>query len=98
MLGGMSMASVPEIATTPYAMRGSYWCLIIAGMHAPDVCLHAALEALAADPSVAIFADATANLHGLACVPAHADAALGTADAATDPEDETRGGSAPRGG
>ena len=63
--------------------RGAERKLIIAGMHAPDVCLHAALEALAADPSVAIFADATANLHGLACVPAHADAALGTADAWT---------------
>ena len=57
--------------------------LIVAGMHPTDPCLHAALAALASDPSVAIFADVTANLHTLPCVPPHADAVLGTRDAAT---------------
>ena len=36
-------------------------------MHPTDPCLHAALTALAADPSVAFFADVTANLHSLPC-------------------------------
>ncbi len=57
--------------------------LIVAGMHPADSCLHAALASLASDPSVAIFADVTANLHPLPCVPLHADAILGTRDAAT---------------
>lgn len=57
--------------------------LIVAGMHHPDPCLHSALATLAADPGVAIFADVTANLHALPFVPPHADAILGTRDAAT---------------
>ena len=57
--------------------------LIVAGMYPTDSCLHSALEALASDPSVAIFADVTANLHPLPCAPSHADAILGTRDAAT---------------
>ena len=56
--------------------------LLVAGMHPTDPCLHTALGALAAHPGVAIFADVTANLHTLPCVPTHADAILGTRDAA----------------
>ncbi|MFN8465157.1 MAG: 2-succinyl-5-enolpyruvyl-6-hydroxy-3-cyclohexene-1-carboxylic-acid synthase [Caldilineaceae bacterium] len=63
--------------------RGASRKLIVAGMHPGDTNLHAALAALAADPSAAIFADVTANLHTLPCVPAHADAILSTRDAAT---------------
>ncbi len=63
--------------------RGAARKLIVAGMYPADPHLHAALGALTADPSVAVFADVTANLHALPFVPRHADAILGTRDAAT---------------
>jgi 2-succinyl-5-enolpyruvyl-6-hydroxy-3-cyclohexene-1-carboxylate synthase len=52
-------------------------------MHAPNICLQQALATLANDPSVAIFADVTANLHTLGGIPAQSDAGLGTSDAGT---------------
>ncbi len=57
--------------------------LIVAGMHPFDETLRSAICRLSADPSVAVFSDVGANLHGLDCVPTHADAILGTRDGAT---------------
>ncbi|MBK8045741.1 MAG: 2-succinyl-5-enolpyruvyl-6-hydroxy-3-cyclohexene-1-carboxylic-acid synthase [Anaerolineales bacterium] len=57
--------------------------LIIAGMHAADPHLRAAITALAADPAVAVFSDITANLHGIPGVTSQADLALASTDAAT---------------
>jgi len=57
--------------------------LLVAGLYPLDAALSAALASLARDPSVAIFADATANLQGLTAAPAHADMILATQNAAT---------------
>ncbi len=57
--------------------------LIVAGMLPADPALHHALRTLAADPSVAVFADVTANLWPHAAPLVHADVALGTQDSAT---------------
>ena len=57
--------------------------LIIAGMHPVDERLRTALGRLASDPTVAILADITANLHGLAGAPPHAETIVATRDAAT---------------
>jgi 2-succinyl-5-enolpyruvyl-6-hydroxy-3-cyclohexene-1-carboxylate synthase len=83
-----TLASAPQLAESAWPELLHQWQdagrkLIVAGMHPVSPCLRDALATLAADSSVAVFADVTANLHGLANVPAHADAALGTADALT---------------
>ena len=83
-----TLPSQPQLAETAWQDLLEQWhaasCkLIVGGMHPTDPCLHTALAALAGDPSVAIFADVTANLHSLPFVPAHADTILGTRDAAT---------------
>jgi 2-succinyl-5-enolpyruvyl-6-hydroxy-3-cyclohexene-1-carboxylate synthase len=52
--------------------------LLVGGMHPTDPGLRAALTALAADRTMACFADVTANLHGLPFAPPHADALLGS--------------------
>ena len=57
--------------------------LIVAGMHPADETLRTALSQLAQDPTVAVFADITANLHGVPGVKPHADVIVGTRDAAT---------------
>ncbi len=56
--------------------------LIVAGMLPANPYLHAALRRLQADPSVAVFADITANCWPDAAPLVHADVALGTRDAA----------------
>jgi 2-succinyl-5-enolpyruvyl-6-hydroxy-3-cyclohexene-1-carboxylate synthase len=63
--------------------RGARRKLIVAGMHPADAQLRRALATVAADPTVACCADVTANLHGLALVPSHADAVLGSRRTAT---------------
>jgi 2-succinyl-5-enolpyruvyl-6-hydroxy-3-cyclohexene-1-carboxylate synthase len=57
--------------------------LIVVGMTAPDASLHTALAQLQTDPSVAVFADITANCWPHTAPLMHADVALGTRDAAT---------------
>lgn len=57
--------------------------LIVAGMLPADPALHESLRALQADPSVALFADITANLWPDVAPLVHADVALGTQDGAT---------------
>ncbi|HAJ35994.1 MAG TPA: 2-succinyl-5-enolpyruvyl-6-hydroxy-3-cyclohexene-1-carboxylic-acid synthase, partial [Chloroflexi bacterium] len=52
--------------------------LIVVGMMAPDADLHAALTRVQADPSVAVFADITANCWPHAAPLMQADVALGT--------------------
>jgi 2-succinyl-5-enolpyruvyl-6-hydroxy-3-cyclohexene-1-carboxylate synthase len=83
-----AMASRPGLTEESWTALIEQWRrasrkLIVAGMHPTDAGLRAALTRLTADPGVAVFADVTANLHGLAGVPRHADAILGTRDAAT---------------
>ncbi len=82
-----ALASRPQLTEAAWQELLDQWHsaprkLLVAGMHPADACLHTALAALAADPGVAIFADVTANLHALPWVPSHADAILGTRDAA----------------
>lgn len=57
--------------------------LIVVGMTAPDDALHTALARVQADPSVAVFADITANCWPHVAPLMQADVALGTRDAAT---------------
>lgn len=57
--------------------------LVIAGMRPRDPALKAALATLAQDPTVAIFADVTANLAGAPGIPVHASAILGAKDPVT---------------
>jgi 2-succinyl-5-enolpyruvyl-6-hydroxy-3-cyclohexene-1-carboxylate synthase len=83
-----ALASRPQLTEEAWQELLAQWQaaprkLIVGGMHPTDVRLREALTQLAADPNVAIFADVTANLHGLACVPQHADAVLGTRDPQT---------------
>ena len=83
-----SLAAQPQLDESAWQQLLAQWQqarrkLIVAGMHCADPCLQTALAELTRDPSVALFADVTANLHGLASAPAHADAALNTTDAAT---------------
>lgn len=83
-----ALLSRPQLAENAWGELLHQWRqaerkLIVAGMHAPNICLHQALTALAADPTLAIFADVTANLHTLPAVPARAEAGLGTGDEAT---------------
>jgi 2-succinyl-5-enolpyruvyl-6-hydroxy-3-cyclohexene-1-carboxylate synthase len=54
--------------------------LIVVGMTPTDPHLHAALQRLQADPSLAVFADITANCWPHAAPLVHADVALGTRD------------------
>ncbi len=54
--------------------------LIVVGPHPHDARLHAALKSLADDPSVAIFADITANCFPDVAPLMHADIALGSRD------------------
>ena len=56
--------------------------LIVVGMIPADPALHAALLRLQTDPSVAVFADITANCWPHAAPLVHADVALGTRDPA----------------
>lgn len=57
--------------------------LIVAGMLPADPALHRSLRTLQADPSVALFADITANLWPDVAPLVHADVALGTQVGAT---------------
>jgi 2-succinyl-5-enolpyruvyl-6-hydroxy-3-cyclohexene-1-carboxylate synthase len=82
-----TLASRPQLDESAWQELLAQWRaasrkLIVAGMHPTDPCLHTALHALAADHSVAVFADVTANLHALPFALAHADAILGTRAAA----------------
>ena len=83
-----SLSSQPQLDETAWQDLLAQWQgaerkLIVAGMHAVDPCLHAALDTLTQDPNVVVFADITANLHGLTRLPVHADTVLNTADTAT---------------
>jgi 2-succinyl-5-enolpyruvyl-6-hydroxy-3-cyclohexene-1-carboxylate synthase len=63
--------------------RGFRRKLIVAGMHPFDSCLRQAIAEVGALPDVALFADVTANLHGLDASLPHADVASGTRNEAT---------------
>jgi len=63
--------------------RGFRRILLVAGMHPFDNGLRRAIDEVGALPGVALFADVTANLHGLDVALPHADAALGVRDEVT---------------
>ncbi len=78
----------PALDAAAWALLRSQWQraerkLIVAGMIPADTALHHALRTVQTDPSVAVFADVTANLWPHAAPLVHADVALGTQDPAT---------------
>ncbi len=83
------MAAAPTLHEDAWAPLLAQWRaaprkLIVAGQHPPDDPLFYALsKLLAADPSAALFADITANLHILMQGSPQRDLALGSRDAAT---------------
>lgn len=84
----VTAASRPTLAESAWpplleAWRQAERKLIVVGMMAPDAALHAALARLQADPSVAVFADITANCWPHAAPLMQADVALGTRQPAT---------------
>ncbi|HQY92210.1 2-succinyl-5-enolpyruvyl-6-hydroxy-3-cyclohexene-1-carboxylic-acid synthase [Caldilinea sp.] len=83
-----TIASLPALSERAWLPLLAQWRsarrkLIVVGMMAPDAALHAALQRLQADPSVAVFADITANCWPHVAPLVHADVALGTRDNTT---------------